>query len=115
VTEQSKPTEKTTRQRTSRAPARPDQIAFTIAQVQEVGGPGRTKVYELVAEGKLKMVHVGGRSRITGASLRLLLGASEQDVFIGQRTHEADALQSSVRPSTSEKQVKAATPAVGAR
>ena len=88
VTEQSKPTEKRTRQRTSRAPARPDQIAYTIAQVQEVGGPGRTKVYELVAEGKLKMVHVCGRSRITGASLRLLLGASEQDVFIGQRSHD---------------------------
>jgi len=88
VTEQSKPTKKNTRQRTSRAPARPDQIAFTIAQVQEVGGPGRTKVYELVAEGKLKMVHVGGRSRITGASLRSLLGASDQDFCIGQRSHE---------------------------
>lgn len=60
-----------------RPPARPDQLAYTITQVQEVGGPGRTKTYELVAEGKLKLVRVGGRSRITGASLRALLGVSE--------------------------------------
>ena len=82
------PTQKRPRKRPNRAPARPDQIAYTIAQVQEVGGPGRTKVYELVAEGKLKLVHVGGRSRITGASLRTLLGASDPDAFTGWRSDE---------------------------
>ena len=75
-------TRKNTRQRSKRAPARPDQLAYTVAQVQEMGGPGRTKVYELVAEGKLTLVRVGGRSRITGASLRALLGAYEQEIAI---------------------------------
>ena len=63
--------------RYQRAPARPDQLAYTIPQVQEVGGPGRTKVYQLVNQGKLKLVRVGGRSRITGASLRALLGGED--------------------------------------
>ena len=75
-------TRKNARQRSKRAPARPDQLAYTVAQVQEIGGPGRTKVYELVAQGKLTLVRVGGRSRITGASLRALLGASEQEIAI---------------------------------
>ena len=88
MTEQSTSTKKSTHKRANRTPARPDQIAYTIAQVQEVGGPGRTKVYELVAEGQLKLVHVGGRSRITGASLRTLLGASDPETFTGWRSDE---------------------------
>ena len=80
MTEQSKPADRITLKRANRRPAQPNQIAYTIAQVQEVGGPGRTKTYELVAEGKLKLIRVGGRSRITGASLRSLLGAEEQEL-----------------------------------
>lgn len=75
-------TRENARQLSKRAPARPDQLAYTVAQVQEMGGPGRTKVYELVAQGKLTLVRVGGRSRITGASLRALLGASELEIAI---------------------------------
>jgi hypothetical protein len=38
-----------------------------------MGGPGRTKIYELVKAGKLRLVKIGGRSLIEGDSLRALL------------------------------------------
>ena len=52
---------------------RPDALAFTINEVRQLGGPGRTKVYGLIAQGKLKAINVGGRRLVCGDSLRALL------------------------------------------
>ncbi len=64
--------EKKRRQRL-RPAADPQALAFTIEDAQRMGAPGRTKTYELIAQGKLKSVVVGGRRMIVGDSLRALL------------------------------------------
>ena len=38
-----------------------------------MGGPGRTKIYELVKSGRLKLIKIDGLARIEGDSLRSLL------------------------------------------
>ncbi len=38
-----------------------------------MGGPGRTKIYELAKKGHLKLVRIDGRTLIEGDSLRNLL------------------------------------------
>jgi hypothetical protein len=38
-----------------------------------MGGPGRTKVYELAAAGKLRLIRIDGMTRVDGDSLRTLL------------------------------------------
>ncbi len=62
----------------SRARRRPAPVvhayAFTIPDAQAMGGPGRTKIYELAKSGKLKLLRVAGRTMVDGASLRALLG-----------------------------------------
>ena len=55
-----------------RAPL-PDAIAFRVDEVPLMGGPARTKLYELAAAGKLKLVRVHGRTLVDGDSLRALL------------------------------------------
>ena len=49
-------------------------FAYRIDEVQRMGGPGRTKCYELAVAGKLELVHVDGLTRVGGDSLRALLG-----------------------------------------
>ena len=41
-----------------------------------MGGPGRTKIYDLAKRGELKLIDVAGRTMVDGASLRALLGVS---------------------------------------
>ena len=59
-----------------RAAATPMAHAFTIPDAQAMGAPGRTKIYELAKCGKLKLLHVAGRTMVDGASLRALLGVT---------------------------------------
>jgi hypothetical protein len=59
-----------------RAGADPMAHAFTIPDAQAMGAPGRTKIYELAKCGQLKLLHVGGRTMVDGASLRTLLGVA---------------------------------------
>ena len=54
-------------------PPRPDALAFRIREVRLLGGPGKTRVYELAEAGKLRLVRVGGRTLVDGDSLRTLL------------------------------------------
>jgi hypothetical protein len=54
--------------------ARPDQLAYSIDQIRELGGPGRTKTYELIGKGQLKAIKIGNLTRVTGDSVRKLLG-----------------------------------------
>lgn len=48
-------------------------LAYRIDEVAQMGGPGRTKTYQLASEGKLKLVRVAGRTLVDGDSLRALL------------------------------------------
>ena len=61
------------RRQRQRAAADPRAFAYTIEDAQRMGAPGRTKIYELIANGSLKSVIVGGRRMIVGDSLRRLL------------------------------------------
>lgn len=64
------------RRRRLRAPPNPDAIAFTIADAQAMGAPGKTTIYALFAKGTLRKVKVAGRTMIDGESLRALLRAA---------------------------------------
>lgn len=54
-------------------PPLPNALAFRVDEVPLMGGPHRTKLYELAAAGKLKLVKVAGRTLVDGDSLRALL------------------------------------------
>lgn len=49
-------------------------ITVTIADTQRVTGLGRTKLYELIGDGKLKVVKVGRRTLVRTDSIRALVG-----------------------------------------
>jgi len=51
----------------------PNALAYRVDEVPLMGGPRRTKLYELAAAGKLKLVRVAGRTLVDGDSLRTLL------------------------------------------
>ena len=52
----------------------PDPITVTITTAQRLSGLGRTKLYELIAQGKLSAPKVGRRRLISFASLKALVG-----------------------------------------
>ncbi|MBY0393890.1 MAG: helix-turn-helix domain-containing protein [Novosphingobium sp.] len=54
-------------------------ITYSVKQTCEVSSLGRTKVYTLIAEGKLKVVRVGGRTLILAESLHDLLSGHAPD------------------------------------
>lgn len=48
-----------------------DEPFFSVAQArQDLGGIGRTKLYQLVARGDLELLKLDGKSVITGRSVR---------------------------------------------
>ena len=51
----------------------PDALAYRIKEAYFMGGPGRTKIYELAKKRHLKLVRIYGRTLIEGDSLRKLL------------------------------------------
>ena len=51
----------------------PDALAYTVPDAVRVSGIGRTKLYELIGSGKLKVNKITGRTLIVGDSLRALL------------------------------------------
>ncbi|MGI9169986.1 MAG: hypothetical protein ACR2FH_07410 [Caulobacteraceae bacterium] len=61
------------RPRRGRPAPLPHALAYRIDEVPQMGGPGRTKTYELAAKGKLRLVRVDGRTLVDGDSLRTLL------------------------------------------
>jgi hypothetical protein len=76
MTNSSKTTEKRQRGRARAQPSR-DAFAYTIADAQSLGGPGRTKMYQLAKAGRLTLIKVDGRTLVGGDSLRSLLKPSE--------------------------------------
>jgi hypothetical protein len=51
----------------------PHALAYRIDEVRLMGGPGRTKTYQLAEQGKLRLVRLAGRTLVDGDSLRALL------------------------------------------
>lgn len=51
----------------------PNALAYRVDEVPRMGGPARTKLYELAKTGQLKLVKVAGRTLVDGDSLRALL------------------------------------------
>jgi hypothetical protein len=51
----------------------PNAFAYRVNEVQLMGGPCRTKVYELAKKGDLKLIRIDGRTVVEGDSLRNLL------------------------------------------
>ena len=66
------------RPRAPRAMQRPDAIAFTVEGFQALGGPGKTKIYELGKAGVLTLFKDAiGRTLINGDSGRAYLSVKE--------------------------------------
>ncbi len=54
----------------------PERIVYRINNVCLVLGLGRSSVYKLAAEGKIKLISIAGRSVITVESVRNLVNTS---------------------------------------
>lgn len=54
----------------------PQAFAYSLEDARIMGGPGRTKIYDLAKRGKLKLIRVAGRTKVDGDSLRALLGVA---------------------------------------
>ena len=48
-------------------------LSYTILQFSEASGLGRSKIYQLIAEGRLKAVKCDGRTLITDEAGRALI------------------------------------------
>jgi hypothetical protein len=57
-----------------RALPSPQAYAFTIADAQAMGLPGKSKIYEMIKAGTLATIKVGGRTLLKGDSVRAVLG-----------------------------------------
>jgi excisionase family DNA binding protein len=51
----------------------PEPIAYSVADACRVSSLGRTRLYQLIGEGRLEMRKVGKRTLIPAASLRALI------------------------------------------
>ena len=52
-------------------------LAFTIAEACYAVGIGRSKLYELIGEGRIEVVKIGSRTLIPAESLRALLSCGD--------------------------------------
>lgn len=55
------------------APLHPEPLAYTVADACRVTTIGKTRLYQLIAEGKLEVRKIGKRTLIPAASLRALI------------------------------------------
>jgi len=55
------------------APLHPEPLAYTVADACRVSTIGKTRLYQLIAEGKLEARKIGKRTLIPAASLRALI------------------------------------------
>ena len=63
----------------AREPVRPNEpLAYRVNEFCRVFGLGRTKVYQLIAEGKLRTIRIGGRRLIPREAALALLAEGEQ-------------------------------------
>lgn len=59
--------------------ASPEKLAYTVPEALYVTGLGRTTLYALVAEKKLRTIKVGSRTLIPADSLRGFLASLEME------------------------------------
>ncbi|KQO59240.1 hypothetical protein ASF24_13855 [Methylobacterium sp. Leaf86] len=59
--------------------ASPEKLAFTIQEAQHATGLGRSTLYVLIAEKKLRIIKVGSRTLIPADSLRGYLASLERE------------------------------------
>ena len=52
-----------------------ERLAFRVDDACRVAGIGRTSLYKLANDGKLRLVKVAGRTLVDAASLRALFGS----------------------------------------
>lgn len=52
-------------------------LAYTIAEACHAVGIGRTKLYELIGEGRVETRKIGARTVIPAESLRALISSAE--------------------------------------
>lgn len=57
----------------------PEKLAFTIPEAVASSGIGRTKLYELIKEGRLEARKLGARTLIPAMSLRALIEGLPSD------------------------------------
>lgn len=55
------------------APLHPEPLAYSVADACRVSTIGKTRLYQLIAEGKLEVRKIGKRTLIPAASLRRLI------------------------------------------
>ena len=55
------------------APIHPEPLAYSVADACRVSTIGKTRLYQLIAEGKLEARKIGKRTLIPAASLRALI------------------------------------------
>ncbi len=67
----------TTRSAAAAAPPPVTPLAYTITNVCRISGCGRTKVYEEIAAGRLKVTRIGRRTLIRHAELERWLSEAE--------------------------------------
>jgi hypothetical protein len=60
-----------------RPPPAANAFTYTVEDGQAMGLPGRTTIYKMINDGRLKTVDVGGRTMLTGDSVRRVLGVGE--------------------------------------
>ncbi len=73
ATDKADPPEPAKKRKAAPPSPRPDALAYRVREARLMGGPGKTRIYELAQEGKLRLVRVGGQTLIDGDSLRTLL------------------------------------------
>jgi hypothetical protein len=90
------------RRRDDAPPPLPNALAYRVDDACRLAGFGRTFCYRLVQEGKLKLIHVNGRSFIVGDSLRRLLSAEPAEAPAEADRAEQPAPRSARRPAPAE-------------
>lgn len=55
------------------SPSHPEPLAYSIADAVRVSAIGRTRIYALINEGRLKATKIGKRTLIPAASLKALI------------------------------------------
>lgn len=58
----------------------PEKLAYSINEGCNASSLSRTKIYSLIAQGRLHVVRIGGRTLIPADSLHALLNGKEQGI-----------------------------------
>ena len=58
-------------------PSRNQRLGYRIKELCQAGGVGRTTIYKLIADGRLKVVRIGGCTIVTADSAETLFGGQK--------------------------------------